>query len=69
MSSPIPHDLTPEEAAGMTVNERLWVSGLMQQYDRAVQRRDILEMNEICSKVFLDQPTIDAIIAVEFGKK
>jgi len=69
MSDSVPHDLTPEEASGMTVNGRLWVSGLMQQFDRAVQRRDILEISEICAKVFLDQPTIDAIIAVEFGKK
>jgi len=65
----VPRDLSPNEAAGMTVNERLWVSGLMEQFDSAVKRKDTGEITEILKKVYLDQSNIDAVIAVEFEKK
>lgn len=61
--------LSPEQAAGMTVNERLWVAGLMDAYDAAVAVRDHDQMAEILKKVYLDSGTIEAIIRFETEKK
>ena len=65
----IPHELSEKEAGGMTVNERLYVSGLMRQFDDAVERKDTEEISEILRKLYLDQPDIDAIIGFAFRDK
>jgi len=69
MMDSVPRNLTEKEAAGMTVNERLWVSGLLAEFDAAVERRDEVKVSEILTMVFLDQLSIDAIIGSQFGKE
>lgn len=61
--------LSPEQAAGMTVNERLWVAGLTDAYDEAVAVCDYDQMAEILKKIHLDSGTIKAIIRFEKEKK
>ena len=65
MMDKIPHDLTEREAAAMTVNERLWVSGLMSAYDKAIARRDVQEMTEILKRIYLDEQSIEANVRQE----
>jgi hypothetical protein len=60
MSEPIPPDF-----GGMTVNERLVVAGLVDDWDQAVHRRDRTEMIRILELVDVmraDQ-TADAVLA------
>lgn len=56
-------DLTEREAGGMTVNERLWVSGLMESFDEAVTANDEAKMRSILKKVYLSSDSIEAILA------
>jgi len=55
--------LRPEEANGVTVNERLSAAGLMAQFDDALQRRDAAQLRKLLAAVYLDEPDIAAIIA------
>lgn len=48
--------------AGMTVNERLYVSGLMDEYDRAVKKKDAQKVREILEKVELTEANIKPIL-------
>lgn len=65
----MPRDLSIDEAKGMTVNERLWVSGLMSEYDKAVKLRDVDEMTKILTKIYLDEESIRANIRQALGEK
>ena len=47
---------------GMTVNERLYYSGLFDQFYQAKKEKDIKLMEEILIKVELDQTNINQII-------
>ena len=47
---------------GMTVNERLWVSGLMDEFDKAVEARDAGTVTRILEEVELTKPNIDPIL-------
>ena len=47
---------------GMTVNERLCVSGLMDQFDNAVRKKDSQKIISILLKVELDELNIKAIL-------
>lgn len=47
---------------GMTVNERLWVSGLMSKFDEAVIKQDRNALREILLNVELDDKNIKDII-------
>jgi hypothetical protein len=69
MNQNVPHDLTREEAGGMTVNERLWVSGRMDAFDEAVTRKDIETMTEILQAVHIGKENIEAIIRNAIDKK
>jgi hypothetical protein len=54
--------LTEEEAGGMTVNERLVVAGLSDDFDAAVAREDETAIRFILVQVFLTESNIDAIV-------
>lgn len=48
--------------SGMTVNERLHVSGFMDLFDKAVEERDIERVRSILSDVELTEDSIDPIL-------
>ena len=60
--------LTEKEAAGMTVNERLYLSGLLDDFEKAAISGNELELKIILSKVYLDDESIEAIIENELSK-
>ncbi|MBG6060284.1 hypothetical protein IWX83_000047 [Flavobacterium sp. CG_9.1] len=47
---------------GMTVNERLYVGGLSNDFDTCVKKKDVEGIKAILKKVELDQDTIVEII-------
>ena len=48
---------------GMTVNERLYVSGLMEDFDKLVSLKDVEGVIKILEKVEItDEPTIESIL-------
>jgi hypothetical protein len=61
--------LTRENAAGMTVNERLFVAGLLEAFDQAIDDEDVGSVSEILRRVYLDEKTIEAIIYREIRNK
>src|SRR5436309_4374933 len=54
--------LRPEDADGMTGNERLSAAGLMAQFDEALQRRDDARLRKLLAAIYVDEPDITAII-------
>jgi reverse gyrase len=48
--------------AGMTVNERLYVSGLMDEFDKAVSEKNTTEVVRILRMVELGQESINPIL-------
>ena len=44
------------------MNERLYVSGLIDEYDKAVERKDAQKVREILEKVELTEPNIEPIL-------
>jgi hypothetical protein len=52
----------PNKYAAMTVNERLYVSGLMGEFDKAVEDRDVDRIRAILSKVELSEESIRPIL-------
>ena len=55
--------LSENEAAGMTVNERLVAAGLLTVFDAAVARRDVAQLHRLLSAVSLDAAAIASLIA------
>lgn len=47
---------------GMTVNERLWVSGLMEQFDKAVKKKNRDRVTAILNQVELTGSNVDAVL-------
>lgn len=47
---------------GMTVNERLYVSGLMDAFDKAVKEKDIPKVKSILENVELSEESIKPIL-------
>jgi len=47
--------------SGMTVNERLWESGLMEEFDRA-KKKDKTRAKEILRWLRVDEPSIEKIV-------
>ena len=54
--------LGEKEASGMTVNERLFVSGQMEKFDEAVAQRNVPELERILSSVYLEPDNVRAVI-------
>ena len=49
--------------SGMTVNERLYISGLMNEFDKAVKEKDIEKVKSILKEVDItDAESVNAII-------
>ncbi|MBZ2190604.1 hypothetical protein K8B33_16000 [Alcanivorax sp. JB21] len=48
--------------AGMTVNERLYVSGLMDEFDEAFKEKNAEKMRNILERVGLTEESIKPII-------
>lgn len=48
--------------SGMTVNERLYVSGLMDEFDEAVAEQDVGRIRSILSNVDLTEESIGPIL-------
>lgn len=61
--------LTEKEASGMTVNERLYLSGLLDGFESAAKQRNKVELKSILKKVHLNSESIEAIIENELSKK
>ena len=47
---------------GMTVNERLYGSGLIEKFDNAVKEKNIKKVIEILKKVELNESSINSIL-------
>lgn len=47
---------------GMTVNERLYVSGLLNEFEKAVKEKDVNRAILILEEVELTKPNIDPIL-------
>jgi molecular chaperone GrpE (heat shock protein) len=47
---------------GMTVNERLYVGGFMDEFDKAVKDKDVDKVRSILKKVELTEPSIKPIL-------
>ncbi|MDY0078890.1 MAG: hypothetical protein RBR87_16600 [Bacteroidales bacterium] len=47
---------------GMTVNERLYLSGFMDEYDKAVKEKNVEKIREILQKVELNEISIEPIL-------
>jgi hypothetical protein len=62
------NQLTEEEAEGMTGNERLSAAGLLNDLDRAVERRDFSALRSILEKVYLSPAAIEANIERLLGR-
>ncbi len=50
------------EYKGMTVNERLYASGLMDEFDKAVENKNIDKVKSILKKVELNETSIKPIL-------
>jgi hypothetical protein len=48
--------------AGMTVNERLFVCGMMSAFDKAIDERDPEKIRKILTDVELDEDSIKPIL-------
>ncbi|MFN4292464.1 MAG: hypothetical protein ACK4E7_16535 [Permianibacter sp.] len=48
--------------AGMTVNERLFVSGLMDEFDKAIEEKDAEKARSILEKVELTEDSIKPVL-------
>ena len=50
------------EYSGMTVNERLYMSGLINEFDKAVLDKDINKIKSILTEIQLSDSAIEKII-------
>ena len=58
---------TSKEAAGLSVNDRLWKSDQMQAFDDAIAETNEAEFRAICKSVFLEESSIQVLLAKYFG--
>jgi hypothetical protein len=49
--------------SGMTVNERLWASGLMNEFENSIKKKDVNKVKFILKEVGInDEESINAIL-------
>lgn len=51
-----------DKFSGMTVNERLYITGLMDEFDEAVKEQDVKRVRAILTKVELTEESIRPIL-------
>jgi hypothetical protein len=54
--------MAEKKYSGMTVNERLYVSGLIDEFDEAVEKADLFKVRSILEKVELSEESIQPIL-------
>lgn len=54
--------MTKKEFAGMTVNERLYTSGLSKEFYKAVEEKNITKVIDILKEVDLNEISIEPIL-------
>jgi hypothetical protein len=59
--------LSADEAAGMTVNERLFAAGLLDAFDLAIKTRDEKKLRRLLASVSLAKSDIDRIVQAQLG--
>ncbi len=55
-------ELMREDAVGVTVNERLFHAGLIDDFDKSIEEQDKAKLILILEKVFLTQDNIGVIV-------
>ncbi len=55
-------NLDKKDAAGMTVNERLYLAGSLDDFDKAVTQNDKSKMQSILEKVYFSQKDAELIV-------
>ncbi|CAN5592300.1 hypothetical protein BH20ACI4_BH20ACI4_22490 [soil metagenome] len=60
-------DFSEKEMSGMTVNERLFLSGSVNEFDEAVAQKDEVKLKSILQKIYLSQENIQIIIEQELS--
>ncbi len=50
-----------DDLSGMTVNERLFATGLLSEFDDAVARRDLIDVRRILEFVRMDEISLEKI--------
>ncbi len=55
-------NLSEKEASGMTVNERLYLADLMEDFDEALSENNKTKLKTILEKIYLPQEDIQFII-------
>jgi len=60
-------DVTDHVIGGLTGNERLFCSGLMDEYDDAKRKKDILKCRQILRALKWDELSLNKIIESEFS--
>ncbi len=53
---------TQNEYSGMTVNERLFHAGLINDFDKSIEQQNRVKLIHILEKVFLSQENIDVVV-------
>jgi hypothetical protein len=59
--------LSADEAAGMTVNERLFAAGLLEAFDLAIKTRDETKLRHLLASVYLTKSDIDRIVQAQLA--
>ncbi len=54
--------MSEQKYSGMTVNERLYASGLIDRFDKALAIKDVKIIMEILKQIELNDESINAII-------
>ncbi len=60
--------LSPEAAAAMTVNERLFAAGLLVDFDAAAAARDEAGLRRLLVAVHVPDPDIEAIVRAALNR-
>ena len=60
--------LNKDKYGGMTVNERLYASGLMDDFDKAIEEKNLEKATEILRAIEIGDENVEVIL-VKYGLK